>query len=100
VAIQYDLAQRILDTALVLAELRSWEAIRLHDVAGTMNSTLDQIRECDRQSVSDKSGLHCFPKGDADGVNWCCLLSCGKGSALYFTTAVIVWVIWVIKVRN
>jgi hypothetical protein len=69
------------------------------DVAGAMNITLDQIRECYRQRVSDKSGLHCFPKGDADGVNWWCLLSCNKGPALYFTTAVIVWVIWVIKVR-
>jgi hypothetical protein len=98
-AIQYDLAQRILDTALVLAELRSWEAIRLHDIAGAMNITLDQIRECFRQSVSDRSRLHCFPKGGADGVNWCCLLSCNKGFALYLTTAVIVWVIWVIRVR-
>ena len=48
-AAQYDLAQRILDTALDLAELRSWEVIRLHDVARAMNITLEQIRECYRQ---------------------------------------------------
>ncbi len=48
-ATQYVLAQRILDTTLGLAELRSWEAIRLHDIARAMNITLDQIRECYRQ---------------------------------------------------
>lgn len=39
-----DLSKRILDCALSLAEQRSWEAVRLHDVATALAITLDQIR--------------------------------------------------------
>ena len=40
-----DLEQRILDTALQLAEsIGSWDRVRLYDVAVTMGITLDQIR--------------------------------------------------------
>ena len=38
-------AERILDTALELAEGSSWEAVHLHQVAHTMGITLDEIRE-------------------------------------------------------
>jgi AcrR family transcriptional regulator len=37
-------AAKILDTALELAEARSWEAVRLHDVAAALGITLDDIR--------------------------------------------------------
>jgi AcrR family transcriptional regulator len=39
-----DLGQRILDTALELAEYRGWEAVRLHDVAGALQIDLDTVR--------------------------------------------------------
>lgn len=38
-------AKKILDTALNLAEKKSWEALRLHDIAKELKITLDQIRE-------------------------------------------------------
>jgi ubiquinone biosynthesis protein COQ9 len=37
-------ANRIVDTALALAEQRSWEAMRLYDVAVAVGITLDDIR--------------------------------------------------------
>ena len=37
-------AQHILDSALALAEARSWEAVRLHDVAEATGVSLDDIR--------------------------------------------------------
>ena len=40
-----DLAWRIVDTAVALAERRSWESIRLHEVAAAAGITLDQIRQ-------------------------------------------------------
>lgn len=40
-----DLAWRIVDTAVALAEQRSWEAIRLHEVAAALGITLDDIRQ-------------------------------------------------------
>lgn len=40
-----DLANRILDTALELAETRSWEILRLHDIATDLKITFNQIRE-------------------------------------------------------
>lgn len=40
-----DLAARILDTAIALAEERSWEAIRLHEVAAAAGISLDDIRQ-------------------------------------------------------
>jgi AcrR family transcriptional regulator len=40
-----DLAARILDTAVALAEQRSWESIRLHEVAAAAGITLDDIRQ-------------------------------------------------------
>ncbi|NOZ10127.1 MAG: TetR/AcrR family transcriptional regulator [Gammaproteobacteria bacterium] len=36
-------AEQILDTALQLAEGQSWAALRLHDIAGKLDITLDQI---------------------------------------------------------
>lgn len=39
-----DLRDRIVDAALALAEQRSWEAVRLHDVAAALGITLDDIR--------------------------------------------------------
>lgn len=41
---QASLRERIVDTALNLAERRSWEALRLHDVAAELGMTLDDIR--------------------------------------------------------
>lgn len=38
-------AQRIVDAALELAEQRSWEAVRLHDVALAAGMTLDEVRQ-------------------------------------------------------
>ncbi|GMR03606.1 MAG: TetR/AcrR family transcriptional regulator [Gammaproteobacteria bacterium] len=35
---------KIVDTALALAEQRSWEAVRLHDVAAELGITLDGVR--------------------------------------------------------
>lgn len=37
-------ADTILDSALKLAEEKSWEALRLHDIASELNISLDQIR--------------------------------------------------------
>lgn len=42
-------ASVILDKALKLAELSSWESVRLHDIAVALNVTLDQIRMHFRQ---------------------------------------------------
>jgi len=39
-----DLRDRIVDAALALAEQRSWEAVRLHDVAAALGISLDDIR--------------------------------------------------------
>lgn len=41
-----DLADRILDKALELAEACSWEELRLHTVADELTITLDEIRQC------------------------------------------------------
>ncbi len=35
---------KIVDTALALAEQRSWEAVRLHDVASELGMTLNEVR--------------------------------------------------------
>lgn len=39
-----DLRDRIVDAALALAEQRSWESVRLHDVAAALGVNLDDIR--------------------------------------------------------
>jgi ubiquinone biosynthesis protein COQ9 len=39
-----DLAKSILDTALELAEEKTWEKLRLHDIATTLNLSLNQVR--------------------------------------------------------
>lgn len=39
-----ELRDRIIDTAIELAEHRSWEALRLHDVAAALDIHLDQVR--------------------------------------------------------
>lgn len=44
-----DPVQRIVDAALELAEQRSWEAVRLHDVAIATGMTLDEIRHYFRE---------------------------------------------------
>ncbi|MFH0343408.1 MAG: TetR/AcrR family transcriptional regulator [Chromatiales bacterium] len=41
---EQDLKQRIVDTALALAEPRSWEVVRLHEVAEAAGITLDELR--------------------------------------------------------
>lgn len=46
---QIDLAQRILDKALELADAGSWETLHLYQVAEALHITLDQIREHYRQ---------------------------------------------------
>jgi ubiquinone biosynthesis protein COQ9 len=43
------LRERIVDTALALAERRSWEALRLHDVAAELGVGLDEVRACFRE---------------------------------------------------
>ncbi len=43
------LKDRIVDAALGVAEERSWEAVRLHDVAARLGVTLDQVRACFRE---------------------------------------------------
>lgn len=37
-------AEKILDTALDIADRRNWEAVRLHDVADELDVTLDDVR--------------------------------------------------------
>lgn len=39
-----ELRVRIVDAAIELAEHRSWEAVRLHDVAAALGISLDQVR--------------------------------------------------------
>lgn len=43
------LREKIVDAALVLAERRSWEAVRLHDIAAELGITLDDIRKYYRE---------------------------------------------------
>jgi ubiquinone biosynthesis protein COQ9 len=40
-----DLAPRILNKALEIAEASSWETLHLYDIAATLNISLDQVRE-------------------------------------------------------
>ena len=40
------LADRILDTALQLAEVSSWEAVHLYDVATELDISLEQLAQC------------------------------------------------------
>lgn len=42
-------ADRIVDAALGLGEQKSWEAVRLHDVAAALDITLDEVRACFRE---------------------------------------------------
>ncbi len=37
-------ADQIVDTAVELGEQRSWEAVRLHDIAASLGITLDDVR--------------------------------------------------------
>lgn len=39
-----DLKDRIIDAALMLGETRSWEAVRLYDVAAALNVSLNDVR--------------------------------------------------------
>lgn len=43
-----NLADRILDTALDLADTRSWERLRLHDIAAELGIPLAQLQRCYR----------------------------------------------------
>ena len=43
------LRDRIVDTALTLAEQSSWEAVRLHQVAAALGITLDDVRQYFRE---------------------------------------------------
>lgn len=42
---QADIRERIVDTAIAIAERSSWEAVRLHAVAAELGVTLDDIRQ-------------------------------------------------------
>lgn len=42
---QADIRDRIVDTAIALAEQSSWEGVRLHTVAAELDMTLDDIRQ-------------------------------------------------------
>ena len=44
-----ELARRIVDTAVELAEQSSWEAVRLHQVAEALGIGLDKVRRCFRE---------------------------------------------------
>lgn len=44
-----ELARRIVDTAVELAEQSSWEAVRLHQVAEVLGIGLDDVRRCFRE---------------------------------------------------
>lgn len=44
-----DFANRVVETAVALAQQRSWESVRLHQVALTMGVGLDDIRQCFRE---------------------------------------------------
>jgi AcrR family transcriptional regulator len=50
-----DLRDRIVDTALALAERRSWEAVRLHDVAGELDISLNDVRGyfCEKEEIAE-----------------------------------------------
>ena len=43
-ATKVNVRDRIVDTAIELAERNSWEAVRLHDVAAQLEITLDEVR--------------------------------------------------------
>ena len=42
--VEAELRERIVDAAIGLAEHRSWEAVRLYDVAAALGISLDQVR--------------------------------------------------------
>lgn len=44
-----ELAHRIVDTAVELAEQSAWEAVRLHQVAAALGIGLDEVRHCFRE---------------------------------------------------
>lgn len=44
-----EIREAIIDTAVTLAAQKSWEAVRLYDVAATLNLSLDQIRSYFRE---------------------------------------------------
>ncbi len=44
-----DLLDKIVDAAIELGEQRSWEAVRLHDVAAALGITLDEVRRYFRE---------------------------------------------------
>lgn len=54
-ATQADTRDMIVDAALLLGEQKSWEAVRLHDVAATLGITLDEVRRYirEKEDLSD-----------------------------------------------
>lgn len=48
-ATQIDTRDRIINAALQLGELKSWEAVRLYDVAAMLGITLDEVRRYYRE---------------------------------------------------
>ncbi len=62
-----ELRDRIVDAAIELAEHRSWEAVRLHDVAAALGVSLDQVR----QHFREKEDLTDAWFDRADGAMLC-----------------------------
>lgn len=58
-----DLRGKIVDAALALAEQRSWEAVRLHDVADELGISLNDVRGCFREK--DEIAEAWFDRADA-----------------------------------
>ena len=56
--------KKILDTALDLAEQKSWEAVRLHDVAKVLNVSLSDVHKV----INDKQALVTLWFDSADNV--------------------------------
>lgn len=72
-----DLAHRIVDTAVALAEQGSWEAVRLHQVAEAMGIGLHDVRRCFREKDelvdawfgrADEAVLRLADSGELDGL--------------------------------
>ena len=62
------LADRILDTALAIAESGSWEDLQLHAVAATLDIPLERIRECYAQK--DDIAEAWFDRADRGLLSW------------------------------
>lgn len=70
--------ERIVDTALELAEREGWESVRLHQIAAACDAGLDQIRAHFREKDeiidawfdrADAAMLRCHDSGELDGLS-------------------------------